>query len=113
MADELDSMDIINPPVKRINFNGEIIEISFIPMRLSLEAIKISEDVKNGKLSEYTGTERMIDFVVKLCGKSNKNITPDWLLDNASSEMLLQFIETASSGGKRDVVNSNGKTGKN
>jgi hypothetical protein len=113
MAGELESMDIINPPVKRINFNGEIVEISFVPMRLSLDAIKISDDVKNGKLSDYEGTEAMIEFVVKLCGKSNTNITRDWLLDNASSDMLLQFMETVSGGGKGESGKSKDKNGKN
>ena len=113
MAEELESMDIINPPVKRINFCGEVIEIAFIPMRLSLDAIKISDDVKKEKLSEYEGTEAMIDFVVKLCGKSNENITRDWLLDNASSDMLLQFMETAIGGRKGGAGKAKGKDGKN
>jgi len=113
MSTELESMDIINPPVKRINFCGEVVEIAFIPMRLSLDAIRISDDVKKGKLSEYEGTESMIDFVVKLCGKSNTNITRDWLLDNASSDMLIQFMETAIGGVKGETGKGKSNTGKN
>ena len=113
MAEKLETMDIINPPAKRINFCGEAVEIAFVPMGLSLDAMKISDDMKKGKTSEIEGTEKMINFVVELCGKSNPDITREWLLKNTSSDTLIQFLETAIGSRKGEAGKAKGKDGKN
>lgn len=113
MAGELESMDIINPPIKRINFGGEVVEIAFIPMRVSLGALKINDDIKKGKLSEYDGFEKLVEITVHICEKSNPNINRDWLLDNASIDMLMKFFEFAGGAGKGVNDVTPGKPGKN
>lgn len=113
-ADVMDNIDIISPPVKKINFNGEIIEISFIPLRISLEAMKITDEIGKENVGASDGFEKLIAITVNICSKSNPRITRDWLLDNSDGDMLVEFLTAAVSGGKKAAqeVNS-GKSGKN
>jgi hypothetical protein len=110
MSDILEGVDVLNPTKKQINFNGEIVEIAFIPTRISLEALKANDDIRKGLLTEYEGFEKIIDLTLKVC-KSNPNITKDWLYDNTSIEMLMNFFEVAGNGGKTKA--SEGEPAKN
>lgn len=105
---------IITPPVKRINLGGEIVEVAFIPARISLEAAQISEGMSKGSISEYEGSDKLIDLIEKICQKSNPIITREWLLDNTSLPMLLEFMDFAIGGGEDAVkTTQKGKSGKN
>lgn len=109
----MSGMEIINPPSRKINFNGEIVEISFIPMRVSLDAMRISEAMESGGITAREGFEQMIDITVKICSKSNPTITRDWLLDNSDGAMLISFLDAAVTGGKKESDVKVSKSGKN
>jgi hypothetical protein len=96
-------MKIINPTAKKINFGGEIVEVAFVPAKVTLDAAKVSDGMKNGTMSEYEGSEQMLVMIETICKKSNPLITRDWLLENASMQMMTEFMEYVV-GGPSDSV---------
>jgi len=101
MVDE--GMKVINPTAKKINLGGEIVEVAFVPAKVTLDAAKISDGMKKGTMSEYEGSEQMLIMVENICKKSNPAITRDWLLENTSMEMMLEFMNYVV-GGTSDPV---------
>jgi len=88
-----DGMKIINPKAKKIDLGGEIVEVAFVPAKVTLEAAKVSDGMKNGTMSEYEGSEQILVMIENICKKSNPLITRDWLLENTSMQMMTEFME--------------------
>lgn len=93
--DFLKEIEIVAPKKKKINFCGEIVEIAFVPSKVTIETARISDALNRGEISEYEGLMGIIDNVLSVC-KSNPNITADWLMENTSFEMQVDFIAAAS-----------------
>jgi len=110
VADDVqDGINIIAPPMKRINFLGEIVEIAFVPARIDIEFNRVIEECKAGKLGDYEGLTQLSNLILKLC-KSNPNITYDWLLDNASFDMMTDFFKAAKGAkNEKEPEKSSGK----
>jgi hypothetical protein len=87
-------VNIIAPPTKKINFVGEIVEIKFVPARIDLEFNRVVDESKTGRMSDYEGFNIMTDLILSIC-KSNPNITKDWLLENTSYDMMMEFFLAA------------------
>jgi hypothetical protein len=107
----LGGIEIIAPPKRRINLNGEIIEVSFIKSKITLEALRIQGEVEKGTLGEYDGTNQLIDLALEIC-TSNPNITKDWFLENTSMEMVMALFEAAGNNKNKQVTQS-GEPAKN
>jgi len=99
----LDDIKIINPAVKKINLGGANVEVAFVPAKVTLDAAQISEGIKNGTMSEYDGSDKLVNMIESICKKSNPGITRDWLLENTSMDMMMEFLEYVT-GGSKDLI---------
>lgn len=70
---------------------GEIVDVTRIPSRVTLEMAKLADSVED--LNSEQGFYKSVDLVSKACLPSNPKITPDWLIDNTHFEQLMEFMD--------------------
>ena len=106
--DAFDGISIIAPPKRKINFVGEIVEISFVPARTDIEFHRIISECNAEKMDDYTGFNAVADLVLSIC-TSNPAITKDWLIDNTSFDMMIDFFAAAKGKTPKKAGESSGK----
>lgn len=97
--DFLEDLDILDPPKKVVKMSGELIDISFLPSKVTLAVMKISADFDKKKITTDEMFEKMIGIIAQLSSKSNPKITEDWLYENVSVEKITNFLHLLVSGG--------------
>ncbi len=90
--DILKDLDMLDPPKKLVKMSGEIIDISFIPSRVTLTAMRISLDLEKKKITADEMFEKMIEIIVHISENSNPTITAEWLYDHVSVEKITKFL---------------------
>lgn len=92
----LKDLDKLVPEPRVIKLAGTSIDVSTIPARAGLEAVKmfqhLSAQAGEGELSDELFYS-LLDLAVLICKKSFPTITKDWLLDNADLFQLIEFLE--------------------
>lgn len=114
--DVLKDLDLLDPQKTLVKMSGELIDISFIPSKVTLAAMRISSDLEKKKITADEMFEKMIGIIVQVSEKSNPTITAEWLYNNVSVEKITNFLKLlVSSEPGTDVKNgvSGGKSAKN
>lgn len=74
---------------------GEEIDVTKIPTRVTIELSELSEEIKKSKgdnaISNVDNFNKIVDIISTAC-KTNKKITPDWLKDNTDITQLLDLM---------------------
>jgi len=101
MAEDIfEDLDILDPPKKVVKMAGELIDISFLPSKVTLSVMKISADFDKKKITTAEMFEKMIEIIAQLSTKSNAKITEDWLYENVSVEKITNFLHLLVSSGE-------------
>lgn len=86
--DVMEGVDVLDPPKKIVYIEGEALDFTFVPTRLTLKGLRIVNDIQAGKLSEVDGLDKMIELIAEQCSRTNPKITADWILDNTSIDTI-------------------------
>ena len=80
-------------PEKKFKLNGKMIDYSFIPAKISLDAIKMYDNIDENPGEDEI--DKVFDIVMKVIKANNDDpeLTRDWLLKNADFETLMLETE--------------------
>lgn len=87
----LKDFDSILRPERKARLHGEIIDVTKIPSRVTLEMARLSDNQK--ELNSEQGFFKSVELVARACKPSNDKITAHWLLDNTDFETLMDFMD--------------------
>lgn len=76
---------------RKAKIGGEVVDVTRIPSRVTLEMAKLADDAT--KLNSEEGFWKSVDLVSKACLPSNPKITAEWLIDNTYFEQLMDFMD--------------------
>ncbi len=77
-------------PEKKFKLGGKVIDYSFIPAKISLDALKMYDDIDKDDPGERE-IDRVFDIVMSVIKANNNDeeLTKDWLLENADFSILM------------------------
>jgi hypothetical protein len=89
---EIRDFDAIAPKGRRAKIGGRVVDVSFIPGRITLELARFKDALDSGELTELQSIETALDIVAQITTRQDPEMTADWLLDNAQLLRLTDFI---------------------
>jgi hypothetical protein len=85
--------DAVAPAGRKAKIGGRVVDVSFIPGRVTLEMARFKDRMDAGELSEMARVQEIIDLVAKVTERQDAEMTADWLLDNVDFVTLFEFVQ--------------------
>lgn len=85
-------LDILDPEKKLVKMAGKIFDITIVPAKVTLDAMKTASALENKKITADIMFEKMIETVAKIGQKTDPEITTEWVENNVSVDKIAEFM---------------------